>query len=119
LTLRDAKVDGNVQAENAVYVRVIRSDIVGDIQLDNVNGGDSEVNRTTVDGNIQLNSNQAPLLVQYNSVDGDIQAFDNSGGVVIRHNIIDGNLQCKGNRPPPTGGFNRVSGNKEDQCKRL
>jgi len=32
---------------------------------------------------------------------------------------VDGNLQCKSNRPAPTGDFNRVQGNKEDQCRNL
>lgn len=32
---------------------------------------------------------------------------------------IDRNLQCKSNSPRPTGGKDRVHGNKEDQCPRL
>jgi hypothetical protein len=50
---------------------------------------------------------------------GDVQAFDNDCGLLIADNVIDGNLQCHGNDPPPTGGNNRVSGNKEDQCANL
>lgn len=119
LTAKDAFIDGNIQAEGAGYVRVIRTDVIGDIQLDNVMGDTSKVSHSAVDGNIQLNSNYVSLVVQRNVVDGDVQAFSNSGGVKIRYNIIDGNLQCKSNRPAPTGGFNRVSGNKEDQCARL
>lgn len=119
LLAKDAYIDGNIQADGAYSVRVIRSDIKGDIQLDDVYGAESRVNRTTVDGNIQLVGNGAPLLVQYSTVDGDVQAFSNTGGVTIRYNTIDGNLQCKSNRPRPTGGNNRVSGNKEDQCARL
>ena len=30
---------------------------------------------------------------------------------------IDGNLQCKSNDPRPVGANNRVSGNKENQCR--
>ncbi len=119
LLVRNAYVDGNIQADGAYFVRVIESDIKGDIQLDDVYGEESRINRTTVDGNIQLVGNSAPLLVQYSTVDGDVQAFSNTGGVTIRNNFIDGNLQCKSNRPRPTGGNNRVSGNKEDQCARL
>jgi hypothetical protein len=48
-----------------------------------------------------------------------VQAFQNRGGVQIANNVINGNLQCKENRPAPTGGGNRVGGNKEDQCARL
>ena len=48
-----------------------------------------------------------------------MQVFQNSGSVEIQYNTIDGNLQCKENAPAPTGGANRVAGNKEDQCARL
>lgn len=48
-----------------------------------------------------------------------MRVFQNHGGVRIAGNLIDGNLQCKENRPAPTGGGNRVRGNKEDQCSRL
>ena len=119
LNATKAYIDGNIQAEGARFVRVSHSNVKGDIQLDNVSGQESRINRTTVDGNVQLVSNHAPLLVQYSVIDGDLQAFGNTGGVKIRYNTIDGNLQCKSNRPAPAGGGNQVSGNKEDQCARL
>ena len=37
----------------------------------------------------------------------------------VSRNRVDGNLQCKENRNSPSGGGNRVRGNKEDQCARL
>ena len=71
-------------------------------------------------GNIQLKSNYLPLSVASNTVDGDVQAFSNRANpLVISYNTIDGNLQCKSNNPAPTGVGNRVSGSKEDQCRRL
>jgi hypothetical protein len=119
LIARDAEIEGNIQADGGEFVRIVRTDVGGSIQLENVGGGDSTISRNTVAGSIQLASNSGKMLVQYNAVDEDMQAFSNSGGVVIRYNTIDGNLQCKGNVPRPRGGFNVVAGNKEDQCARL
>lgn len=118
-TVRDARIEGNIQADGGVYVRVNRTDVGGDIQLEGVSGEESRIKRSNIGGNLQLDSNRVRLLAENNIIDGDLQAFGNTGGVVIRYNTIDGNLQCKSNRPAPTGGFNQVSGNKEDQCARL
>lgn len=119
LTVRDARIEGNIQADGGIYVRVLRTNVGGDIQLEGVSGEVSRVQRSSIGGNLQLDNNRIRLVAEYNSIDGDLQAFSNTGGVVIRYNTIDGNLQCKNNRPAPTGGFNQVSGNKEDQYARL
>jgi hypothetical protein len=80
----------------------------------------SYIKASNIGGNLQLDNNSVRLVAQRNIIDGDLQAFSNtSKRIVIRYNTIDGNLQCKDNRPAPRGGFNRVSGNKEDQCARL
>lgn len=119
LTMRNARIDGNVQSDGGVYVRIAQSDVNGDIQLEGLDGGASNVARTTIGGNLQLDANHVRITAQYNVIDGDLQAFANRGGLAIRYNTIGGNLQCKSNRPAPTGGSNWVSGNKEDQCARL
>ncbi len=119
LTARNAHIDGNLQADGGIYVRVNRTSVGGDIQLEGVFREESRIQRSSIGGNLQLDNNRVRLVAEYNTIDGDLQAFGNTGGVVIRYNTIDGNLQCKSNRPAPTGGFNQVSGNKEDQCARL
>lgn len=166
LTTIGARIDGNIQAKDAISVTVTKSTFVdGDIQLENLRGSSSAVTDSTVmgniqlktnrqavtvsrnevdgdiqfeslrvfsstdkgsvtgnlvKGNIQLKSNYLPLTVASNDVDGDVQAFSNRANpLAISSNIIDGNLQCKDNNPAPTGGNNRVSGSKEDQCRRL
>jgi len=119
LTARNAHIDGNIQADGGIYVRVNRTNVGGDIQLAGVSGEVSRVQRSSIGGNLQLDSNRVRLVAEYNTIDGDLQAFANTGGVVIRYSTIDGNLQCKSNSPAPTGGFNQVSGNKEDQCAGL
>jgi hypothetical protein len=119
LIATDASINGNIQAENADFIDVLNSRVGGDIQLDNMVGDLSRVDRSRIGGNIQLKENRSRLEVLDNTVIGDVQAFSNSGGVVIVDNTIDGNLQCKSNDPAPAGGGNRVGGNREDQCANL
>jgi hypothetical protein len=115
----DATIRGNIQAENADFIDVDNTEVIGSIQLDNMVGDVSNVRGSRIDGSIQLKSNRSRLEIQDNTVNADVQAFSNIGGVLIEDNVIDGNLQCKENSPAPVGGNNRVSGNKEDQCENL
>jgi hypothetical protein len=119
---RGVHVDGNIQAEDgagADYVDIDNSRVGGDIQLFDLVGDRSDIIRSQVGGNTQMDSNRSLLVVQDNTVDGDVQAFHNTGGVDISRNRIGGNLQCKENVPAPTGGDNTVDGNMEDQCANL
>lgn len=119
LTVRNnARIEGNIQADGGKYVRVLGSDVDGDIQLKGLENR-SVVKSSTIGGNLQMDSNSGKLITLENIIEGDLQAFGNTGGVLIDGNFIDGNLQCKSNNPKPTGGNNTVSGNKEDQCARL
>jgi cytoskeletal protein CcmA (bactofilin family) len=119
ITRGNVRIEGSIQAENSDFVDVADTFVNGNIQLDNLVGDRSIIERSTVGGSIQLNSNRSRLEVLNNTVDSDVQAFANRGGVVIADNVIDGNLQCKENNPAPAGGNNRVQGNKEDQCANL
>jgi hypothetical protein len=119
LTSTGARIDGNIQAKNANTLTVKSSDVKSEIQAKYLRGAPTNIENNTVDGSIQLESNRRSIAVRANIVGGDVQAFSNTGGLVITRNRIDGNLQCKSNRPAPTGGWNQVSGNKEDQCRRL
>jgi hypothetical protein len=119
LVATDARIDGNIQAENADFIDVLNVRVDGDIQLDDMVGDRSRIDRSRIDGNIQLKDNRSRLEVLGNEVGGDVQLFDNAGGAAIVGNVIGGNLQCKDNRPAPAGGGNRVEGNREDQCAAL
>lgn len=119
LVARNVNVIGNIQAERANFVDVDQSRVNGDVQLDELVGDLSRVQRTAVGGSIQLVANRSRLEVLDNEVGADVQTFSNTGGVVIADNSIDGNLQCKSNVPAPAGGNNVVQGNKEDQCADL
>lgn len=124
LVARGVKVGGNIQAKNhrrvlvtvrKVNDRVVRSRIDGDVQLES--GRRGKVVRSKVEGNIQVKQNRRLQVTNRNIVDGDLQAFSNKGGFRIYGNRIEGNLQCKSNDPRPVGANNRVSGNKENQCR--
>ena len=120
LKARNVRVEGNVQGTRARLVNVLRgSQIGGDVQV--FYGNSANVRGSFIDGNIQFGQNSGFLLAANNRVNGDIQFFKNRGNRAKRvvNNRVDGNLQCKENRPRPTGGGNRVAGNKEDQCARL
>lgn len=118
LHAREVVVIGNVQAENAKLVRVIRqSRVGGSVQVKQ--GGGAIVADSRVDSDIQYESNRAQLRALRNYVGGNIQVVQNRGGVEIRRNRVNGNLQCKQNRPAPVGGGNIVRGSKEGQCARL
>jgi hypothetical protein len=119
ITRGNVRIEGSIQAENSDFIDLADTFVNGNIQLDNLVGDRSIIERSNVGGSIQLNSNRSRLEVLNNTVDSDVQAFANRGGVVIADNVIDGNLQCKENNPTPAGGNNRVQGNKEDQCVNL
>lgn len=126
LVAKGVKVGGSIQAENHKSVVVtprivndntIKSRVIGDVQM--VSGGPGEIRRAVIGGSLQTKQNDGRQVAVRNIIDSDLQAFTNIGGVHISRNMIDGNLQCKSNNPPPTGGGNKVQGNKEDQCSKL
>jgi hypothetical protein len=114
----EVRVVGNVQGENAREVNVLRqSRIGGSVQV--VQGGAATVRQSRINGNILYDENRGLVRAVESRVGADLQVFQNMGGARIYRNVVDANLQCKENQPRPTGGENRVSGSKEDQCARL
>ncbi|MGH2725119.1 MAG: hypothetical protein ACRDI0_12860 [Actinomycetota bacterium] len=111
-------VIGNVQGENAKNV-IVRagSSVGGSVQV--VQGSRGKVAKSKIGGDILYDEQSGLVKVRNSTTGGNVQAFQNTGGVVIEKNVIGGNLQCKENKPKPTGGGNKVDGNKEDQCKNL
>jgi hypothetical protein len=118
LRAQSIRVIGNVQGENAARVFVEGSELGGSFQVKQ--GGGAELIRSRLVGDVQLDSNSGQAQrVANNDVNGSVQVMSNTGGVEISRNLIDGNLQCKENVPPPGGGGNVVQGNAEDQCASL
>lgn len=117
LHARSVSVNGSVQAEGAAFVGIAgRSIVGGSVQI--VQGGGASIERTRINGDLQLESNTAPLAANGNTIGGNLQAFQNMGGATFTNNRMNGNMQCKENIPAPTGSGN-LSPSKEDQCARL
>jgi hypothetical protein len=76
------------------------------------------IDNVQINGDLQVEQNNAQNRLTRNVVGGNLQANQNSGGLLIAFNRIAENLQCQANNPPPTGGRN-VAGDKEDQCANL
>jgi hypothetical protein len=133
LQAHEVQIVGNVQAENARLVLIIRARrIGGSVQVKQ--GGSAMLLHSTVEGDVLYEANNQKLLViniddpgvplifrnslraNFNNVGGNVQVIGNQARVQIYHNVIGGNLQCKENRPPLAGKGNQVGGIKEDQC---
>lgn len=119
LTVTGATIDGNIQDDggSAGHVAVTDARIGGNIQLEQ--GSSAAVADTTIDGDLQLESNVGQLRATGSTIGGNLQANQNTGGLTIIDNRIDGNLQCQSNAPAPTGGGNVVEGSAEGQCATL
>jgi hypothetical protein len=136
-TLRGTKVKGTIKVSKGARLEAINVNVIGNVQGENsrnvivrktsrvggsvqvVQGRKAKVASSKVNGDILYDDQSGEVIVRRNRVGGNVQAFQNTGGVRIRGNVIDGNLQCKENVPAPTGGNNKVNGNKEDQCRQL
>ncbi len=96
---------------------VLKSKIDGNLES---KGNFSSVVATnnTIDGNIQLKEGQQVQL-RNNRVDGNIELEKNRSNILVQSNVVDGNLKCESNSQKPTGGQNRVKGDKEGQCRSL
>lgn len=115
-----ADVDGNVQTDGANRVRILNSEIGGNIQLSGIHFDQaSQVLHSYIGGTIDWNGNSSVVQIQYNHVDSDIKVNQNGGLASIYDNVVGGNLQCQSNQPAPRGARNIVHGNKEDQCRRF
>jgi hypothetical protein len=114
LTTIGARIDGNIQAKDAVSVTVGNNTYVdGDIQLENLRGAtSSSVTNSSVMGNIQLKSNRQSVTVEKNEVDGDIQleGLRSTTEAPITHNKVKGNIQLKSNYLPLSVESNTVDG---------
>ena len=115
--LDQVTVKGNVMLYSGAQAVIKNSNIDGNLES---KGQFSSVvaENNAIDGNIQLEKGQKIQLIS-NEVNGDIQLKENRSSILVSQNIVDGNLQCEKNSLQPTGGLNRVQGDKEGQCSRL
>jgi hypothetical protein len=111
-------IRGSVQARQAKSVSVIvESQVGGSVRVEL--SGRAVVTGSRVDGSIRLKSNRGPLNVARSRVKGDVELVSNVGRSAVTRNNVGGDLLCTANRPPPTGGSNRVDGKRRGQCAAL
>jgi hypothetical protein len=119
LTARNARIRGNLTGNRANFVDLDRSRVDGNVELEELVGDASTLERTEVRGNVEVRANRSKLDFLNNELSGDLLVFSNTGGVLISGNAIDDDLRCTGNTPVPTGVGNRVDGTAQGQCANL
>lgn len=120
-TLEGTTVKGTIKVESNAVLKAFSVRVIGNVQSEDHKR--VVLRSSTVGGSVQLvqggKAGITSAVIRQNRVGGDVQLFENLGTQTVAGNVIDGNLQCKENNPAPTGGNNRVGGNKEDQCRSL
>lgn len=119
LIARDVEIGSNLTARRADFVDIERTDIDGNVTLDELVGDSSSVENTDMRGNVTLTNNRSALEILNNDIGGTLRATGNSGGLLISGNAIDGQLDCSGNSPAPVGTGNRVDRQRRGQCQNL
>lgn len=115
--LLNVRVDGSVEVRRGGSVIIRNSTIDG-----NVDGRDGfrqiTVTGSRVDGDLEAERGGS-VTVENTRVDGDIELERNSGALRVSRVTVRGDLKCGDNARPPTGGGNRVDGDREGQCRGL
>ena len=119
LTARDVRIRGDLEGSRADFVAMQDSRVDGKVNLQELVGDLTTIERTTIRGDLVLTSNRSRLEILNNELGRNLQARSNTGGVLISGNSIDDDLQCSGNVPAPVGVGNRVDGDSEGQCAEL
>src|SRR5699024_672228 len=97
LELHGVRVTEDVEAEGHAFVLVSGGEVSGSIELEH--GGEAVVENVTIGGSLELEANSGPQRFEGNTIGDD--------------------LECNDNTHTPTGGANRVAGEREGQCAGL
>ena len=128
--LSGVKVHGNVQSDGAEFIKLLRTEVDGNVQIKKTSGGIT-IERSFIGGNVQIEDNQIKIggdsnFILDTEIGGNLQFSKNyvtrGLGHVIAGNTINGDLQCFYNTPAPNNllsGPNDVTGNQDGQCSRL
>jgi hypothetical protein len=103
-------IEGDVQAEEALFIRLFNDDVVGDVQVRKSGDGNRFVDifGSLVGGDVQFEENDAARVrvglpgsggVHGNMILGDVEVFKNVATfeILIVENDIGGDLQCAKN----------------------
>lgn len=116
LIARGARIRGSIEGNRADFVDLDRVRVDGNVDLQELVGDSSSIERSDIRGDAVLASNRSRLEILNNEIRRDLRAFGNTGSLVISGNSIDRDLECSANDPAPTTLGNRVEGDIEGQC---
>lgn len=97
LEVRNVRVTEDIEAEGHAFVLVSGGEVSGSIELEH--GGEAVVENVTIGGSLESEANSGPQRFEGNTIGDD--------------------LECNDNTHTPTGGANRVAGEREGQCAGL
>jgi hypothetical protein len=120
LVLSGATVSGNVTISGASTFSIgPSSTIKGNLQIQSLPSGSAtnQVCATTINGNLQFQSNKAPVLIGSgspscagNTIKGSLQVTSNTAAITLDGNTVSGALQVQSNSATVTMDTNKVSG---------
>jgi hypothetical protein len=118
----EARIQGNFRATDVEFAAVIESRVSGNVAID-LARDEARLCGSRLGGNAVFDNNAGTVAIgagaprcDGNTVEGHVRVRQNTGGVTISDNIVRNNLTCRDNEPAPTGGNNRVGGQKQGQC---
>jgi hypothetical protein len=119
--LNGATIGGNLAISGGTYALGPVATIEGNLKIQNIPPGSAEnsICGTTVDGNVQFDSNgtavqmgsTAPLFCAGNTIGTNFEVLDNSGSALIFDNSVGGNMSVVDNTGPVDVVSNNVGGN--------
>jgi hypothetical protein len=125
IAAEDLEVGGTLEAVEPALFDLFDSTVNGNFYVRGALEG-SIFCGNTLNGDTEFTDNRELLVIgspasncDGNTVNGTVEVRRNEADIEISDNDIGGNLKCFRNTPPPTGGGNRVEGNKEGQCAAL
>lgn len=137
-TLNGRTLNRDVKVRNGATCTLVGTRLTGDSDIEVERGGTLIVRNSTVNGDIQgddgfravtvtgsvINGDielerGGNVLIENVRVNGDISLEGNTGTVRLTRVTVGGDLECEDNRTAPTGGSNRVNGDREGQCRTL
>jgi hypothetical protein len=119
LVANDVWIKGNLYTSRADFIAMERSQIDGNVRLEELVGDETTIEGTNIDGDILLARNRSRLEIVNNDIHGGMFAIGNTGGLLISGNSFEEILDCTGNTPAPVGLANRVDVGAGGQCANL
>ena len=83
LVANDISIKGNLYTSRADFIAMERSQIDGNVRLEELVGDETTIEGTNIDGDILLARNRSRLEIVNNDIHGGMFAIGNTGGLLI------------------------------------